>query len=340
MTDATRRSRAIYRDIALYSPDRTPCCIDLSDNTNAWGMPPASRDAISDCAPSSRYPSVYAARLKDALSDYIGLPPESITTGCGSDDVLDSAIRAFADSGDRIAFPEPTFPMIPIFARMNGLSPVPCALEDTVSSDARIIYLCSPNNPTGLSIERGLIEEILRRSSDSQIIIVDEAYAEFAETDVRDLVDRCDRLIVTRTMSKAFGLAGLRVGYAFGHAQLIAEIEKSRGPYKVSAIAELAAVAALTTGRPWVDEHIGLVIANRRRFEEELFDRGLLPLRSSANFVFFAIERAAEIARAMRSREVAVRAFDKPSGLRITIGPWPQMIETLSAFDEARRECE
>lgn len=333
-------ARASYRDIDLYAPNRAPCRIDLSDNTNAWGMPPAARSAINDATSVVRYPSLYADGLKAVLSTYTGLPVEMIATGCGSDDVLDSAIRAFAEPGDRIAFPEPTFPMIPIFARMNGLIPVPAPIEEVVESAARIIYICSPNNPTGSAIARASIEDLLRRSYDDQIIIIDEAYAEFAGANTLDLVPTCDRLIITRTMSKAFGLAGLRIGYALGNPALIAEVEKSRGPYKVSAIAEQAAVAALTEGAEWVAEHIALVIANRRRFEEALVDRGILPVRSSANFVFFPIDRASDIAREMRTRGVAVRSFDKPWGLRVTIGPWDLLQEALDVFDEARRVCE
>lgn len=333
-------ARASYRDIDLYAPNRAPCRIDLSDNTNAWGMPPAARAAINETTSVVRYPSLYADGLKAALSTYTGLPVEMITTGCGSDDVLDSTMRAFAEPGDRVAFPEPTFPMIPIFARMNGLVPVPARIDEVVESAARIIYLCSPNNPSGSAIARASIEDLLRRSYDDQIVIIDEAYAEFAGVNALDLVSTCDRLIITRTMSKAFGLAGLRIGYALGNPALIAEVEKSRGPYKVSAIAEQAGVAALTAGADWVEEHIALVIANRRRFEEALVDRGMLPVRSSANFVFFPIDGASAIAREMRTRGVAVRAFDRPSGLRVTIGPWNLLQEALSVFDEARRVCE
>jgi histidinol-phosphate aminotransferase len=168
---------------------------------------------------------------------------------------------------------------------------------------------------------------------------MDEAYAEFAEDSVIDLLGSFERLIITRTMSKAFGLAGLRIGYALGNAALIAEVEKSRGPYKVSAAAERAALAALTEDRAWVSEHVDLVKANRVRLEAALRERGLCPISSSANFVFFGIAGASEIVRRMRARGVAVRGFDDPAGLRITVGTWPQIEEALSAFDEARREC-
>lgn len=351
--------RTGYRDISLYAPDRAPCRIDLSDNTNVWGMPPAAADALSTAsiAANTRYPSLYAAALKDALASYVGVSADMVTTGCGSDDVLDSSIRAFAEPGDCITYPDPTFPMIPIFARMNGLVPVPVPLTSAYDVDvdgmratsARVIYLCSPNNPTGAALSRRSIETLVDAARSDQFVIIDEAYAEFAGVTVIDLIQRCDRLLVTRTMSKAFGLAGLRVGYAIGAPSLVAEVEKSRGPYKVNAIAERAALAALDGGMGWVREHIELTVANRRRLIIELATRGLRPTESDANFVFFPIARATDLARAMREHGVAVRPFEglppvsaglsesNGAALRISIGPWEQLAEALACFDEARR---
>jgi histidinol-phosphate aminotransferase len=350
--------RTGYRDISLYSPDRAPCRIDLSDNTNGWGMPPAAGEAFSAgaVAANTRYPSLYAAALKEALAAYVGVSADMVTTGCGSDDVLDSSIRAFAEAGDRVAYPDPTFPMIPIFARMNGLVPVPVPLTTSydvdvgrmVAANTRVIYLCSPNNPTGAALSRRSIEAIVGAANPEQFVIIDEAYAEFAGVTVIDLIKQCDRLLVTRTMSKAFGLAGLRVGYAIGAPSLVAEVEKSRGPYKVNAMAERVAIAALGDGLAWVREHIDLTIANRRRLMTELTARRVQPVESAANFVFFPIAGATDVARAMRERGVAVRPFEglalvseglsgsNGAALRISIGPWEQLAETLDVFDEVR----
>ena len=111
-------ARAAYRDIELYAPNREPCAVDLSDNTNLWGVPPAAERAVREAgaAAFTRYPSLYAPALKGALAAYLGVEPGMIVTGCGSDDVLDSAIRAFAEPGERVAYPEPSFAMVPIFA--------------------------------------------------------------------------------------------------------------------------------------------------------------------------------------------------------------------------------
>ena len=241
--------------------------------------------------------------------------------------------------------------MIPIFARMNGLVPAPVPLTESLdvnadamlATGARIIYLCSPNNPTGGGLTRASIARIVEEAPG--VVILDEAYAEFATADNRDLLAKSERVLVTRTMSKAFGLAGLRVGYAAGAPSLIAAVEKSRGPYKVSAIAERMALAALGEGMAWVREHVGEAVANRERLQSELRDRSLTPLASDANFVLVPVTRAGERARAMRTRGVAVRPFDGLPGvtaalretggsaLRISVGPWPMMQAMLDTFD-------
>src|SRR5687767_14446250 len=164
-------ARAAYREISLYAPDRSPCTVDLSDNTNLFGVPPAALLQLRDSEQStiSRYPSLYAAGLKAALAAYRGVDPSEIVTGCGSDDVLDSAIRAFAEPGDLVAHCEPSFAMIPIFARMNGVRATGVPLlpsydidaEALLATGARIIYICSPNNPTGTSASHASIRRVL-----------------------------------------------------------------------------------------------------------------------------------------------------------------------------------
>jgi len=349
------RARASYAELSLYAPDRRPCAVDLSDNTNLWGVPPAAERAMREAASDAmaRYPELYAQSLKQSLASYAGVDASSIVTGCGSDDVLDSAIRAFAEPGDRIALPDPTFPMIPVFARMNGLTPVPVPLtpaydadvDAVLATDPAIVYLCSPNNPTGTTIAGATIDAIVAQTNG--LVIIDEAYAEFAGCSLVDVAMQSDRVLVTRTMSKAFGLAGLRIGYAIGAPDLVAAVEKSRGPYKVSAMAAHAAIAALGDGLPWVAEHVEEVVALRSRFADALRALGIEPLASGANFVLAPVSDAAELAAALRARGVAVRPFEKlaapaatplastrGSAIRITIGPWPLLERALGALRE------
>ena len=342
-------ARASYREISLYAPDRSPCAIDLSDNTNLFGVPPMALGLLRGAAESwiTRYPTLYAGGLKAALARYAGVEEREIVTGCGSDDVLDSAIRAFAEPGESIAMPEPSFAMIPIFARMNGLRPVSVPLlpncdvdvEALLATGARIIYVCSPNNPTGSAASEGAIRHLLAEAPG--LIILDEAYAEFAGHGWITEAPRQPRLLVVRTMSKAFGLAGLRIGYAAGAESLVAEVEKSRGPYKVNALAERAATAAVEHDSAWVQARIAEAVENRERFAGALRDMGLAPMPSVSNFLLVPVDDASAIGGAMRASGVAVRPMPGlpvvGDALRISIGPWPMMAAALDALRMALR---
>lgn len=347
MTTSLELARAAYREVSLYSADAAPCSVDLSDNTNLWGSPPAASRVLSDFADRgfARYPSAYASDLKEALSEYVGVHTSCIATGCGSDDILDSAIRAFAEPGDRVAFCAPTFAMVPIFARLNGVEPVTLPMtagwdidaDGLAGAGARITYVCSPNNPTGTTASRRAVERLVAQAPG--VVILDEAYAEFAGAGCADLASMSDRVLVVRTMSKAFGLAGLRVGYAIGAASLVAEVEKSRGPYKVSAVAERAAAEALKHDRGWVAARVADARESRDRLAKLLRSLGLRPLPSDANFVLVPVEGALSVARRMRERGVAVRAFQGlplvGDALRITAGPAPMMDQMIAALGEA-----
>ncbi len=343
--------RASYEAISLYSPNRAPCRIDLSDNTNLWGVPPSVRALLHSSADSAvtRYPRAYADDLKRAIGAYLGVAPEWVVTGCGSDDVLDSTLRAFTEPGETLAYPDPSFAMVETFARMNGLAPLPIPFTGDFDADADallgsrapVIYLCSPNNPTGTILDRRTVERIAREASG--VVILDEAYAEFADGDCLDLLSKSDRLVITRTMSKAFGLAGLRVGYSVSAPNLAKEIEKSRGPYKVNSLAERAAVTALTEDRAWVAARVADARESRARLIAELVSRGFTPLSSQANFVLVPIPRAELVSVCLRERGVAVRPFvalrDIGDVIRITVGPWSMMEECLTALDEVQ-SCE
>jgi histidinol-phosphate aminotransferase len=339
-------ARAAYRSIALYSPNMSPTAIDLSDNTNLWGAPPKALREIHAASLSTvtRYPSLNVADLRVAIAEYLDVTPEMIVTGCGSDDVLDCTMRAFGDPGDVLVHPAPTFGMIPLFATVNGLRPVAVPLTETLDANAeamiaaraKITYLCSPNNPTGNALVRETIEQIVEQVQG--LVIIDEAYAEFARANCLELLRRSPRVLITRTLSKAFGLAGLRVGYGVADPAVIREIEKSRGPYKVNAIAAQAAAVALREDRAWVDMHVREALENRTTLIAELRALGLSPIPSDANFVCVPVAEAGRLDRAMRERGVAVRAFEGLPGvgdaLRIAVGPWPMLGECLRVLRE------
>ena len=339
--------RRAYASLELYDPGRTPCDTDLSDNTSLFGPAPSVRGVIAGAPDSviTRYPSVYASELKQALARLHGVDADCVVTGCGSDDIIDSAIRAFCEPGDTVAYPQPTFGMVPAFAHMNaaGAAPVPLGPDFALDADAllrrraRITYLCRPNNPTGTDFDRTAMERVGRDAAG--IVLVDEAYAEFAYDDMVEFAVTSDRTVVMRTMSKAFGLAGLRVGYALGPAALMAEIEKSRGPYKVNGLAEAAALAVLQHDLDWVRARVQDVRQNRDRLAEALVGRGVRTWPSAANFLLAAVTgEAADWNRELRARGVAVRPFPGLAGagdcIRVSVGPWPMMQAFLSAFDD------
>ena len=358
-------ARADVRALPLYAPDGAECAVDVSDNTNLWGTPPASRRALADAPASAttRYPSLYGAPLRDALLRYLGLQSATnvgVVTGCGSDDVIDSTMRAFGVPGDRVAFSAPSFSMIPTFARLNGLEPVSLPLTERYDVDAerlvdlgaKITYLCTPNNPTATVLSRAAVAYVAEHARG--VVLVDEAYAEFAPETFEDLATRFERVIVTRTFSKAFGLAGLRVGYGFGGAELVGTVERARGPYKVSALAERAALAALGASDDalgWVRAHAAIAVANRERMRSALDGLGLPALPSAANFLLVPASRARLLASALRKRGVLVRAFTglptelaplaaaDGAALRIGIGPWDMMQAVLDALVEALAEA-
>jgi histidinol-phosphate aminotransferase len=357
---AAALARPEVRALPVYSPDAGECDVDVSENTNLWGTPPAALHAltVAPAASTSRYPSPGSAPLKEVVLDYLHLsdaPGIDVVAGCGSDDVLDAAIRAFGGPGDEIAFPAPTFVMIPILARLNGLTPIGVPLTASYGIDpdrlvdrrAKITYLCTPNNPTSTALSRAEVEYVVERAAG--LVIIDEAYAEFAPETFASLVTRSERVLVTRTFSKAFGMAGLRIGYGVGSAALVDVVARARGPYKVNALAERAAFAALQDGPEalgWVLEHAQLAIVNRDRLVAELAAFGMSVAPAAGNFVFVPTARASAIARAMRERGVLVRALEGLAGdapalreangcaLRIGVGPWDAMARVLGELRE------
>ena len=346
-------ARAAYTDIPVYAPhgpgENPPeTRIDASDNTNLWGPPPAAARAIRDASLDavSRYPALYAHELKRLLAGYAGVREDELVTGCGSDDVLDSVMRAFGEPGvDAVAFPSPSFSMIPTFARMNALRPIDVPLTGDWDADAdamlatgaKLIYLCSPNTPTGTLTSERTIRRIVDEAPG--IVILDEAYAEFAGISHVAEAPAWSRVLVTRTLSKAFGLAGLRVGYGTGAAWLVREVEKARGPYMVNAMAQRAVEAALRDDLAWVQARAREAVENRGRLAAALGTLGLDVLPSAANFVLARTPRAREIAAALQRRGILVRLFTGlplvGDALRIGVGPWEQMQDIVDAIRDA-----
>ena len=364
-------ARAGYEQIPLYAPsaggahDVVPCTADLSDTVNLWGAPPAALDALRAAAPAtvSTYPALYNAELKAPLAAYAGVRPDEVVTGCGSDDVIDCALRAFAEPGDVVAHAAPTFSMVPSYARANGLTPVGVALsgrdyradaDALVATNAAVIYLCTPNNPTSTALPRDVVRRVVARARG--LVLLDEAYAEYVLADPNPQAEvftpeapGWGRVLALRTLSKAFGLAGLRVGYGVGHPEIVQAVERARGPFKVTYPAEKAALAALSDaegGLAWVRAHARVAVAQRDRLVDGLRALGLAPAPAAAHFVFVPVPDAPDVAVALRARGVGARVFaglpthvpalaaSGGTALRLNAGPEPAQRAFLDALGE------
>lgn len=352
----SRFPRDDYRALTRYVPDRRPVDVDLTDNTNLWGTHPAALRVVreADASRLSRYPDPYADPVKASLARRFGVREANVCTGCGSDDILDTAFRAASREPGLVRYAVPTFSMIAPFVTMNGhvdgAVPWSRALADPgalLEGGPAIVYVCRPNNPTGHQAPRGWLEALLAtaagQGADAPLVLIDEAYAEFAGESLVPEAPGLHRVLVLRTLSKAYGLAGLRVGWAAGPGDVIDEIEKGRGPYKVGRLAEAAAAAALDDEEQWVGPVVAECLANRARLVESLVGRGLTPFPTATNFVFLPLApgTARKTALELRAEGVAVRPFaddaEVGDGLRVTVGPWLLMERFLDALDQVRQ---
>lgn len=340
------RPRASYQSLRAYDVVPSSCEIELSDNTSPFGPPPAALRSLRDSGPgdASQYPTTYSRPLREVIARYIGVAPDEIMVGAGSDEVMSASFRALGDPGARVAYMDPTFVMARVFAASNSLDPISVPLTPAFDADADallatnadITYLCTPNNPTGTAVATSTLDRVAREARG--IVMVDEAYAEFAGTNIAGTAPSRDGLLVLRTFSKAFGLAGLRVGFAVGARALIAELEKARGPFAVTAASERAAQAALEHDVPWVMERVAQLNDSRDWFVGALCAAGYVPLPSAANFVLVRVPDAAAAHTALKARGILVRHFAELSGiggaLRISIAPQPIMQRVLETMRE------
>lgn len=349
--------RADLAAVTRYQPGTGVVEVDLADNTNRWGTAPSALAELRAAAERgvADYPSLYGEPFKEAIASRHDVDPASLVTGCGSDNVLAATLAAVARAGDRIAYPDPTFVMVKVFAQLEGLSlrPVPLGPggevdpEAMVAAGAAVTYLCSPNNPTGGVMGADAILHVIERAAG--LVIVDEAYIEFmgglggSGGEAAGLLREAPgmgRVVVMRTMSKAWGMAGVRAGYASAAPHLVQAIEKARGPYTLNAVAERAAAAAMTHDVAWMQRTAAEAVVNRERMAEALREAGLTPMASQANFLLVPLADARAVQERLLGLGVRVRAFAALPGigdaLRITAGPWPQCERFLDALAEVR----
>ena len=315
-------------------------------NTNESPLPPSPKvlEAIKRAADDSLrlYPSPTAQPAREAIAKHFGIDPSHVLVGNGGDELIELCFRAFAGAGDEVAFPTPTYPLFEPLCRIHEAvasrhpTEMPWELPPSLGADpARLKFIVNPNSPTGAFFDRPSIEAAVVASAG--VVVIDEAYVDFAPQTCLPLLERYDNVLLLRTFSKSYGLAGLRIGFALGATDLIETIDSVKDSYNVGRLAIVAAVAAIQDEdhhRKLVDE----VVTNRGELSGELSGLGFDLVPSSANFIFARPPKpATEVVAALRERRILVRHYDRdPIGgwIRITVGTRTQHETLLAALKE------
>jgi histidinol-phosphate aminotransferase len=294
------------------------------------------------------YPEDYPKDLIDAISKYVDLPTDMIIPGGnGADEIMDIMIKLLVSEGDEVVIHTPTFPYYELLVNLYGGSVVNVPMKEdfnfpvddileSLSGKTKLVIICSPNNPTGTTISK---DEIRRMLQKAPLVMLDEAYVEFTDTSMSNLVREHENLIVLRTFSKAFALAGLRVGYGIAQPELIREALKIKPPHSVNILAQKAAVAALED-----QDYMKSSVLEIKRLKEDLFNKlskfeEVIIYPSEANFLLMTLKTgdAKSIIHHLEKKGVIVRGckgFGLPNSIRVTIGTEQENTEFLRALKD------
>lgn len=312
--------RKAVRELSGYVPGKQlKGMVKLNSNENPYPPSPKVRRVLGRVKELGLYPDPEYSSLRKKIAETYGCSLEQVVVGNGSDEVLDLVSRA---CGGRIAYIQPSFSMFEIYAKLNG-TPVKVPLEKDYSlkpdkiirTRPNLVFIASPNNPTGNQFPLGTIEELCRGVKGA--VVVDEAYADFAEYNCLPLLKRYRNLLVTRTFSKSFSLAGMRVGFGLGNRALIGYLNRIRSPFNVNRLSVLAAESALDD-YTYMLRNAEKIKNSRERLFERLANLGLKAVPSEANFIFVRHENPKKIVEKLRRAGVLVRCFKE--GIRISIG--------------------
>lgn len=319
-----------------YAPGEQPGVGDrvvkLNTNENPFAPSPKVLQAIANIEPEMlrRYPNPTADSFRDAAAALLGVTRDMILAGNGSDDILTIATRTFVSPGGTLAYPEPTYSLYPILARLEEAKAVSVPwerdyalpIDALLETKAAAIYLANPNAPTGTFVSPMKIEELAKKFDG--LVLVDEAYVDFAEDNCLPLVREHANVLITRTLSKAYSLAGLRFGFAVGQKSVIAEMMKVKDSYNCDALSIVAATAALED-QDYARGMWEKVRSERQRLSAELTHMGWTVLPSQANFILVSCPngKGREAYLGLKQQGILVRYFDKPGladKIRITVG--------------------
>ncbi|NGO78010.1 histidinol-phosphate transaminase [Streptomyces sp. YC504] len=350
--------RAELDGIPTYKPGKPaaaggPVAYKLSSNENPYPPLPGVMEQVTAAAGSfNRYPDMACTGLMNELSDRFGVPLTHLATGTGSVGVAQSLIQATSGPGDEVMYAWRSFEAYPIITQISGATSVKVpltagevhdldAMAAAITDRTRLIFVCNPNNPTGTVVRRAELERFLDRVPSDVLVVLDEAYREFIrDTEVPDGIEIYrDRpnVCVLRTFSKAYGLAGLRVGFAVAHEPVAAALRKTAVPFGVSQLAQDAAVASLRAEDKLLGR-VGSLVTERTRVLETLRGQGWTVPETQANFVWLRLgERTVDFAAACEKAGVVVRPFPG-EGVRVTIGEDEANDLFLGAAEAFRKE--
>jgi len=335
-----------------YKPGFQPAGADVVKlNTNENPYPPSPRvlEAVRDIKAERlrRYPDPSGRAFREAAAAVNGVGPENIICCNGGDDLLKTAFIAFCDSGRAVAYPVPTYTLYPVLANVVGCEAIEIPFDGEfnlpaklASTGAALTIVCNPNAPTGSFVK---VEDIASLADEVKgVVLVDEAYVDFAEENCSALTRRFDNVLILRSMSKGYSLAGMRFGYGIAQKALIDGLRKVQDSYPVDSVALAAATAAIKDQK-YFKANVEKIKAERARLVMELRAMGFVVPQSSSNFVLAQCKdcKAGEVYDKLVERKIYVRYFDAPGlddKLRITAGTPEQNDRLLAALKEIKRQ--
>ncbi|GHE42042.1 putative phenylalanine aminotransferase [Streptomyces longispororuber] len=358
MSETSPRLRAVLEGIPTYKPGKPAAAegaqaYKLSSNENPYPPLPGVMETAMEAVRSfNRYPDMACTGLMSELAEHFGVPAAHVATGTGSVGVAQQLVQATSGPGDEVIYAWRSFEAYPIITQISGATAVRVpltsgevhdldAMAAAITDRTRLIFVCNPNNPTGTSVRRAELERFLDRVPSDILVVLDEAYREFVrDPEVPDGIELYrDRpnVCVLRTFSKAYGLAGLRVGFAIAHEPVAAALRKTAVPFGVSQLAQDAAVASLRAEGELLSR-VDTLVTERTRVLEGLRGQGWTVPDTQANFVWLRLgDRTVDFAAACEQAGVTVRPF-AGEGVRVTIGETEANDIFLKAAEAFRKE--
>ncbi|NLX47481.1 MAG: histidinol-phosphate transaminase [Euryarchaeota archaeon] len=323
----------------------------MDTSTNALGGNPAGLRALQECASINvgQYPSTYGDGLREELAKLYGLKRDNFVVGNGSDEALDVIMKTFMEPGETVITAHPAYVLHSFFVKINGGRTATVDLDEDfqldvdsiLSAKGKLVLICTPNNPTSNTFRQEDVRALVEGSN--RPVVVDEAYGEYTGSSFLPLVDRYDNLIVTRTFSKAYGLAGMRVGYLAASEGMAEAMQKVKIPYSLNLVGERVAIAALRD-REFLERSVRVVNEERPYLMKGLEDLGFKVFPSEANYIMFRPDMPSDLLTAKLSdRGVLVRDFGKvrmlENCMRTTIGTREMNSVLLERMREVLGEC-